>query len=92
MNVAESKRQIQLVSSQDKNWTINYLASQSSGLARLVCEEREPRHFHKNKEVIEIARFLRAELLRRFGLVLFGSYMIMNQDGSCYESDEVLVN
>ncbi len=75
MNLVEEKRQIELVNSQDDNWTIQYLAMQSRGLAQLACEDGARDRL--TERCIALARFCRSELLRRFDLVLFGGFVVM---------------
>lgn len=84
------QRRIAIVSSQCKNWEIGYFASQSRGLAEQACDRELIPDQKKRKiwteEVIFTARVLRQELLKRFGLVLFGQSIIMNKNCEIYNS------
>lgn len=78
--------QMRFVSSKDKAWEIAYFVSQSCGLAELVCAKdsipTNSRQVQLRNDEIVLARAMRAELLKRYGLVTLCGDLVFRQDGT----------
>lgn len=81
---------IGITSSQDKKWLINYLANGATSMAKFVCDKKEwydsdpkiqLRLERLKQESIFTARVFRYNLLKKFGLVLWGNFFIMDKKG-----------
>lgn len=78
MDIQKFKRELELIRSNDRAWLINYFSNQSIGLNELACQ-KDMTDQKLTNEIIIKARLMRAELLRRFDLVLFANNVMTKE-------------
>lgn len=88
-SMQQMQQEVRRVSSQCKDWEVRYFAEQATGLAELACSKElfvNAKQKELQKEAIYMARLMRKELLERFGLVLWGRWLVITKNCEVYTS------